>query len=243
MSDTCKVFDSLHLQWMWIWMHPYNITAALIDQTLGRLLQQSQEPPTCFMDSHLNLMHPPPMYPVAPAITAVFPACMSSENAAACCRLSKLISMTSAETFVDKISRRIARISWDEWLWGDTHTVVVECKRKPIAFFHMHDTKYNGSDDFNLEPRIMTVWYDFLCMIHMYACVQFIHTYLRPGMSPYHFWVPDTYHKTEYYVYVCIYMYRYVCYAYSFVVDNCVKRYVSFPVEFFESSLLRHADK
>ena len=31
-------------------------------ETLGRLLQQSQEPPTCFMDSHLNLMHPPPMY-------------------------------------------------------------------------------------------------------------------------------------------------------------------------------------
>jgi hypothetical protein len=35
MSDTCKVFDNLHMQCMCIWMHPYNITAALIDQTLG----------------------------------------------------------------------------------------------------------------------------------------------------------------------------------------------------------------
>jgi hypothetical protein len=35
MSDTCKVFDNLHMQWMSIWMRPYNITAALIDQSLG----------------------------------------------------------------------------------------------------------------------------------------------------------------------------------------------------------------
>ncbi len=35
MSDTCKVFDNVHMQWMCIWMCPYNITAALIDQALG----------------------------------------------------------------------------------------------------------------------------------------------------------------------------------------------------------------
>ena len=35
MSDTCKVFENLHMQWMCIWMRAYNIRAALIDQTLG----------------------------------------------------------------------------------------------------------------------------------------------------------------------------------------------------------------
>ena len=35
MSDTCQVFENLHMQWMCIWMRPYNITAALIDQSLG----------------------------------------------------------------------------------------------------------------------------------------------------------------------------------------------------------------
>jgi hypothetical protein len=34
-SNTCKVFDNLHLQRMWIWMRPYNIMAVLIDQNLG----------------------------------------------------------------------------------------------------------------------------------------------------------------------------------------------------------------
>ena len=35
MSDTCKVFDNLHMQWMWIWMRPNIITATLVDQALG----------------------------------------------------------------------------------------------------------------------------------------------------------------------------------------------------------------
>ena len=39
MSDTCKVFDNLHMLWMWIWMCPYNIMAALIDQALGSHLE------------------------------------------------------------------------------------------------------------------------------------------------------------------------------------------------------------
>jgi hypothetical protein len=39
MSDTCKVFDNLHMQWMWIWMCPYNITDTLIDQALGSHLE------------------------------------------------------------------------------------------------------------------------------------------------------------------------------------------------------------
>ena len=39
MSDTCKVFDNLHMQWMWIWMCPYNITAPLVDQALGSHLE------------------------------------------------------------------------------------------------------------------------------------------------------------------------------------------------------------
>jgi hypothetical protein len=39
MSDTCKMIDNLHMLWMWIWMFPYNITAALIDQALGSHLE------------------------------------------------------------------------------------------------------------------------------------------------------------------------------------------------------------
>jgi hypothetical protein len=39
MSDTCKVFVNLHMLWMCIWMRPYNITAALIDQALGSHLE------------------------------------------------------------------------------------------------------------------------------------------------------------------------------------------------------------
>jgi hypothetical protein len=39
MSDTCKVFDNLHMQWMRIWMCPYNITVTLVDQALGRHLE------------------------------------------------------------------------------------------------------------------------------------------------------------------------------------------------------------
>ena len=37
MSDTCKVFDNLHMQWMWIWMrhNTNNIPAAHADQALG----------------------------------------------------------------------------------------------------------------------------------------------------------------------------------------------------------------
>jgi hypothetical protein len=39
MSDTCKVFDNFHMLWMWIWMCPYNIMAALIDQALWSYLE------------------------------------------------------------------------------------------------------------------------------------------------------------------------------------------------------------
>jgi hypothetical protein len=35
MSSIYKVFDNLHLLWMCIWMCPYHIIAALVDQTLG----------------------------------------------------------------------------------------------------------------------------------------------------------------------------------------------------------------
>jgi hypothetical protein len=41
MSDTCKVFDNLHMQWMCIWMRPYNIPAAPADKALGRNLGNS----------------------------------------------------------------------------------------------------------------------------------------------------------------------------------------------------------
>jgi phage-related protein len=34
-----QVFDNLHMLWMWIWMCPYNNTAALIDQALGSHLE------------------------------------------------------------------------------------------------------------------------------------------------------------------------------------------------------------
>jgi len=37
--DTCIVLDNLHMQWMCIWMRPYNITDALIDQSLGSHLE------------------------------------------------------------------------------------------------------------------------------------------------------------------------------------------------------------
>ena len=39
MSDTCKVFDNLHMQWMWIWMCPYNIQAAPAYKALGSHLE------------------------------------------------------------------------------------------------------------------------------------------------------------------------------------------------------------
>ena len=39
MSDTCKVFDNLHMQWMWIWMCPYIISATLVEQALGSHLE------------------------------------------------------------------------------------------------------------------------------------------------------------------------------------------------------------
>ena len=32
MSDACKMFEHLPMQWIWIWMCTYNVTAALIDQ-------------------------------------------------------------------------------------------------------------------------------------------------------------------------------------------------------------------
>jgi hypothetical protein len=35
MSDTCKVFDILHMLWMCIWMRPNNIPAAPADKALG----------------------------------------------------------------------------------------------------------------------------------------------------------------------------------------------------------------
>ncbi len=37
MSNTYKVFDNLHLLWMGIWMCPYNIKAALVDQEFWKL--------------------------------------------------------------------------------------------------------------------------------------------------------------------------------------------------------------
>ena len=39
MSDTCKVIDNLHMQWMCIWMCPYNITDPLVDRALGSHLE------------------------------------------------------------------------------------------------------------------------------------------------------------------------------------------------------------
>ena len=39
MSDTCKVFHSLHMLWMWIWLNPYNITAAVIGHAFGSYLE------------------------------------------------------------------------------------------------------------------------------------------------------------------------------------------------------------
>ena len=35
LSNTCKVFDNLHMQWMCIWMRPYHITAAFGDKAVG----------------------------------------------------------------------------------------------------------------------------------------------------------------------------------------------------------------
>ncbi len=34
MSNTYKVFDNLNMQWVCIWMCPYNITPALVDTQL-----------------------------------------------------------------------------------------------------------------------------------------------------------------------------------------------------------------
>jgi hypothetical protein len=39
MSDTCKVFDNLHMQWMCIWMRPYNIPASPADKASGSHLE------------------------------------------------------------------------------------------------------------------------------------------------------------------------------------------------------------
>ncbi len=39
MSNPCKVFDKLHMQWMCIWMRPYNIKAALLHQAFGSHLE------------------------------------------------------------------------------------------------------------------------------------------------------------------------------------------------------------
>ena len=39
MSNTYTVFDNLHMQWMGIWMCPYHIMAALIDQVFGSHLK------------------------------------------------------------------------------------------------------------------------------------------------------------------------------------------------------------
>ena len=39
MSDSCKMFGNYYMQWMCIWMCPYIITAALIDQSLGSHLE------------------------------------------------------------------------------------------------------------------------------------------------------------------------------------------------------------
>jgi hypothetical protein len=40
MSDTCKVFDNLHMQWMCTWMRPNNIPAAPADKALGTSHQE-----------------------------------------------------------------------------------------------------------------------------------------------------------------------------------------------------------
>ncbi len=34
-SNTCKLFDNLHMQLMCIWMCPYHITAAFVDKIFG----------------------------------------------------------------------------------------------------------------------------------------------------------------------------------------------------------------
>ncbi len=39
MSITYKVFDNLHMLWMCIWMCPYKIRAALVDQAFGSHLE------------------------------------------------------------------------------------------------------------------------------------------------------------------------------------------------------------
>jgi hypothetical protein len=39
MSNTYNAFDNLHMLWMCIWMCPYHITAALIDQAFGSELE------------------------------------------------------------------------------------------------------------------------------------------------------------------------------------------------------------
>jgi hypothetical protein len=36
MSSTYKVFGNLHMQWMGIWMCPYNITGLLVDQAFWK---------------------------------------------------------------------------------------------------------------------------------------------------------------------------------------------------------------
>jgi hypothetical protein len=44
LSSMYKVFDNLYRLWMCIWMWPYHITAALIDQSLGSELEFSITP-------------------------------------------------------------------------------------------------------------------------------------------------------------------------------------------------------
>ncbi len=39
MSNTYKVFHNFHMLWICIWMCPYNITAALVDQAFGSYLE------------------------------------------------------------------------------------------------------------------------------------------------------------------------------------------------------------
>jgi hypothetical protein len=39
MSNPCNVFVNLHMQWMCIWMRPYNITAPLIDPAFASHLE------------------------------------------------------------------------------------------------------------------------------------------------------------------------------------------------------------
>ena len=70
MSYSCKVFDNLHMQWMCIWMGPYNITAALVDPVFGSHLEFCLTPWqqkmvkcsdwSCISNqdwSHINLKH------------------------------------------------------------------------------------------------------------------------------------------------------------------------------------------